>query len=301
MFHTQAGMTAYKKAPAGTTVEVADGTVLPVDGFGTVEVDSDQPGTTTKPMKMVDVAYVPGPSRDLMSTRKAVEQWGKPLVNYKTKAVLRFPGVESLVFNFCPRKELFSATGVRRTPSQGAALGSAAKTAEAIRIEVTGQWGACVDMRRSPRQGAELTVAAKTHDMVEVHHRVLAHPSEEVTQKTIQAMGIATTGQWGSCEARLEVKAKRQVVLWIDGPDKTGSNGVGDEDLDVKPGEGGAPQLDVQRLELKQPSNPDKGTQEASPDLEEETRQAPSGPEEKTREAQPDAGQETREAPSDRE
>ena len=34
-------MTAYKKAPAGATVEVADGTVLPVDGFGTAEVDLD--------------------------------------------------------------------------------------------------------------------------------------------------------------------------------------------------------------------------------------------------------------------
>ena len=44
---TQGGMTTYKKAPAGTIAEVADGTILPVDGFGTVEVDLDQPGTTT--------------------------------------------------------------------------------------------------------------------------------------------------------------------------------------------------------------------------------------------------------------
>ena len=50
-------MIAYKKAPAGTTVEVADGTILPMDGFGTVKVDLDQPGTTTKPL----------------STRKTVE------------------------------------------------------------------------------------------------------------------------------------------------------------------------------------------------------------------------------------
>ena len=39
-----------------------------------------------------------------------------------------------------------------------------------------------------------LAVAAKAHDMVEVH-RVLAHPSEEITQKTVQAMGIETMGQ----------------------------------------------------------------------------------------------------------
>ena len=92
MSHPQAGMTAYKKAPAGTTVEVADRTVLPVDGFGTVEVDLDQPGTTTKPVKMVFVAHAPGRPRNLLFTRKTMEQWGKLLVYYKTKAVLGFPG-----------------------------------------------------------------------------------------------------------------------------------------------------------------------------------------------------------------
>ena len=74
--HTQAGMTSYKKAPSGTTVEVTDGTILPVDGFGIVEMYLDQPGDTTKPVKMVSVAYVPGLSRNLMSIRKTVEQMG---------------------------------------------------------------------------------------------------------------------------------------------------------------------------------------------------------------------------------
>ena len=125
--HTQAGMIAYKKAPAGTTVEVADGTVLLVNGFGAVEVDLDQPGTTIKLVKMASIAYVPELLRDLLSTRKAMEEWGKPLVYYKTKAVLWFPGEGSLVSNFCPRKGLFSAIDVRETPSQGAALALTAK------------------------------------------------------------------------------------------------------------------------------------------------------------------------------
>ena len=181
---------------------------MPVDGSGTDEVDLDQPGTTTKPIKMVSVAYVPGLSRNLLSTRKAVEQWGKPLVYYETKSTLGLPGEESIVSNFCPRKGLFSATGVRRTPSRGAALGLAAKTAEVTRIEVTGQWGACADVRRCPRQRAALALAVKVHNMVEVH-RVLEYPSEEITQKTAQAMGIATTGQWRFFEARLQMKVKR--------------------------------------------------------------------------------------------
>ena len=152
------------------------------------------------------------------------------------KPVLGFPGEELLVFNFFPRKGLRSATGARRTSSQRAALGLAEKTAEAMRIEATGQWWPCVDVRRSPRQGVTHSVAAKAHDIVEVQ-RVLAYPSGKITNNTVQAMGIMATALWGPCEACLQVKTKRQVVQGIDGPGKTDSNGVGDEDLDVKPGE----------------------------------------------------------------
>ena len=47
MSHTRAGMSAHKKASPGTNVEIADGNILPVDGFGRIEVDLDQPGHTT--------------------------------------------------------------------------------------------------------------------------------------------------------------------------------------------------------------------------------------------------------------
>ena len=57
MSHKPAGVTAYKKVAAGTTVKVADGTILPVYGFGTtVKIDLDQSGTTTEPVKMVSIA-----------------------------------------------------------------------------------------------------------------------------------------------------------------------------------------------------------------------------------------------------
>ena len=81
--HTRAGMSAYKKASPGTTVENADGNILQVDGFGRIEVDLDQPSLTTTMVKMDDVAYVPGLSRNLLSAIKAVEQWGKPLIYYR--------------------------------------------------------------------------------------------------------------------------------------------------------------------------------------------------------------------------
>ena len=51
---------------------------------------------------------------------------------------------------------------------------------------------------------------------------------------------------------------ERQAVKWVDGPENTGSDGVGNEDLGAKPvGDEsvmgrGAPQLDVQELRLEQ-------------------------------------------------
>ena len=45
-----------------------------MDGFRTVEVDLNQLGTTTKPVKMVSVAYVLGLLQNLLSARKAAEQ-----------------------------------------------------------------------------------------------------------------------------------------------------------------------------------------------------------------------------------
>ena len=70
MSHTRAGISAYKKASPGTTVEIADGNILQVDGFGRIEVDLGQPGHTTKMVKMDDVACVAGLSRNLLSTIK---------------------------------------------------------------------------------------------------------------------------------------------------------------------------------------------------------------------------------------
>ena len=41
---------------------------------------------------------------------------------------------------------------------------------------------------------------------------MLAHPSEDITRKTAEIMGIETTGQWGACETRFQAKAKRHAV-----------------------------------------------------------------------------------------
>ena len=172
MYYTSARMTTRKKASPETMVEVADGNILPVDGLGRMEVDLEKPCITTKLVKMGAVAHVPELSRNLLSTLEVLEHWIRPLY-YRTKTILGFPMEESFVFNFCSRKGLFSATFMRQIPSQVVAL----------------------------------AVAVKARNMMEVH-LMLAHPSEDITRKRVEAMGIATMGQWGYCEACLQTEAK---------------------------------------------------------------------------------------------
>ena len=60
--------------------------------------------------------------------------------------------------------------------------------------------------------GMALTMqAGVSRDVMEVH-RMLAHPSEDITTKTTEKMGIETTGQWGACETCFQAKAKRHAV-----------------------------------------------------------------------------------------
>ena len=56
--------------------------------------------------------------------------------------------------------------------------------------------GALRRCETEPEARAAMAVAVKAHDMVDLHG-VLAHPREEITHKTAQAMGSATMGQWG--------------------------------------------------------------------------------------------------------
>ena len=196
MSHTRARMSAYKKASPGTNVEIVDGNILPVDGFGRIEVDLDQQGNTTKMVKMDYVAYVSGLSRNMLSTVKVMEQWGKPLIYYINKAVLGFPGQESLVFKFYRRRGLFSATGARQIPTQEVALEANLTENRLVKIAS----GTALAMR-----------ARASRDVMEVH-RMLTHPSEGITRNTAEVMGIETTGQWGACETCFQAKAKRHAV-----------------------------------------------------------------------------------------
>ena len=85
MSHTRDRMSNYKKASSETNVEVADGNILPVDGFGRIAVDLDQPRSTTMMVRVDDVAYLLGLSsrqwsnveNRLFTTRRR-PFWGSP-------------------------------------------------------------------------------------------------------------------------------------------------------------------------------------------------------------------------------
>ena len=101
-------------------------------------------------------------SRRLPTSGSYFMRWQAFLITLLNHAVISHT---RLAFNFCPRKGLFSVTGVRWTPTQGAALELAAKTAEAMRIEATNQWGPCPDVKRSPRQGVPVVRGAPQLDV----------------------------------------------------------------------------------------------------------------------------------------
>ena len=113
--------------------------------------------------------------------------------------------------------------------------------------------------------GTALAMRAWVSSDVMKVHRMLAHPSKDITRKTAEMMGIEATGQWGASETCFQAEAKRhaartrklverQAVKWVDGPKRTGGDGTGNDDRGIKSaGDGniverGTPQLNVQEL-----------------------------------------------------
>ena len=97
-----------------------------------------------------------------------MEQWRKKIIYYRSKAVLGFTGEESLVFTFCSRRGLFSATGARRIPRQEVALEANLTENGLVKIA----------------SGTALAIRAGASRNVMEVHRMLAHSSEVITRKT---------------------------------------------------------------------------------------------------------------------
>ena len=77
----------YKPAAPGDMVEVADKTLLPVQGYGGLTLELQQPGGITA-VTLQNVAHVPALGFNLLSTRRVSERSGEPFINYPNKAQL---------------------------------------------------------------------------------------------------------------------------------------------------------------------------------------------------------------------
>ena len=80
-------LTEYKPAVSGNMVEVADKTLLPVQGYGGLTLELQQPGGITA-VTLQKVAHVPALGRNLLSTRRTGERSGERFINYTNKAQL---------------------------------------------------------------------------------------------------------------------------------------------------------------------------------------------------------------------
>ena len=80
-------LTEYEPAVPEDVVEVADKTWLPVQGYGWLTLELQQPGGITA-VTLQKVAHVPALGRNLLSTRRASERSGEPFINYPNKAQL---------------------------------------------------------------------------------------------------------------------------------------------------------------------------------------------------------------------
>lgn len=76
----------HKPTAPGKLVEVANKTLVPVQGYGGIELGLQQPSCTTA-VKPKNVAYLSALGRNL-STRHASETSGGPFINYLNKAQL---------------------------------------------------------------------------------------------------------------------------------------------------------------------------------------------------------------------
>ena len=177
MTSSSEGLRNYTVEPEGTSVEIANGKLLPVVGSGQLEIVAEQPGGPTT-IPLGKVLHVPELGRNLISERQASMMTGLLFVKSPTVAHLGTGDDACCFFNYVPSSGLYEMV---------------ARRSEAV-------------VKR-----ALVARAPPRRDVMQVH-RLLAHPSEHITRKTAKAAGISLTGEWGPCVECDLSKAHRHAV-----------------------------------------------------------------------------------------
>ena len=150
-------LTEYKPAAPGDMVEVADKTLVLVQGYGGLTLELQQPGGITT-VTLQKVAHVPALGRNLLSTRRASERSGEPFINYSNMAQLGL-GKNTICTFRLGESGLFEVMGRRCSNTENRALPSR---------------------------------ALLSHGVMELH-RVLGHPSELITRDTAKRFNVTKT------------------------------------------------------------------------------------------------------------
>ena len=151
-------LTEYKPAAPEDMVEVADKTLLPVQEYGGLTLELQQPGGITA-VTLQKVAHVPALGRNLLSTRRASERSGEPFLNYPNKAKLGL-GKNTICTFRLGESGLFEVMGRRCSNTENRAMSSRALLLRGV-----------MEM-----------------------HRLLGHPSEQITRDTARHIGVELSG-----------------------------------------------------------------------------------------------------------
>ena len=129
----------------------------------------------TRELTLDRIAHVPKPGRhNLLSAKRLITAFDAPMRVYPATASIRPRfGRKTLVFRSFPESGLFEIKAHRRADMK-----------EPQTPLITAR--SMVTARANPRHIMEL-------------HRLLSHPSEEITRGTACISGVPLTGTWSSC------------------------------------------------------------------------------------------------------
>ena len=178
------GLKKYETAPPGRTVEMGDGTLLPMAGYGDpclkIEQD-DADGGQTRDLILKRTAHVRGLRHNLLSAAQLSATSQHPIQLWPRAAVFRDPrDGQSVIF----RKSAWRL------------------------FEATARRSAIVDQASTKA----LVAARPTTCDIMMFHQLVGRPGEDITRRTAQMAGLRLTGKWNACEKCSETRVMRHAV-----------------------------------------------------------------------------------------
>ena len=178
------GFERHETASPGRTVEMGDGTLVPVAGYGDFRLkieQDDADGGQTRDLELRRAAHVPGLRHNLLSAAQLSTTFEHPIQLWPRAAVFRCPrDGQSVIFRKSARR-LFEATARR---------------------------SATVDQISAKALG----VAKSTICDIIIFHQLVGHSGEDITRRTAQVAGLWLTGKWNAGEKCSEARVMRHTV-----------------------------------------------------------------------------------------